>query len=637
MDGHFVYLPVSVLYEHLETFAKKIAQGNNNIDYLIWGDNPNIEKDLLNKISHANDAMTNDECDYSTVTSNVLLIISSDTDQLYIPNTNKNIIIKEFYPDSTANEPVSDNLLHDYVCDWLKEKEYDCLILPLCFGPVLSDYNGLRLAMHIRCTTTLNQNKPIFIYGVADLAQLTDNEYFDILKTKSIKLINYDNNSLLSSMSAVVSPLESDEIKNGISKIHLNLPQNYIDSHSIANEWAIYRWAKTIGVKDSDIEKVTRTVESNLYFKYLNIIYPVYPQNQLKEKDLIISTSSSNNPRILLVDDEAEKGWYEIFCTIINDINGFYFDHLDYEFNEKSPDEIVKIVHDRILDYRLHRKDFYSNKVSDITGFKVLNDIKNNINQGIQVIVMSATNKIWNWEALKEAGADAFIMKDNPDANIDFSSTTNSITKLLESIGCCCDRLFLKQFYNDYNSLIKNFVPRRSIKASNPLPKEFVDETIKWYELSCRILSESVCEHSIASSYLFLFSVLENITNQIINIDNPIEYQDPSSGKLLYRYKFRMKDQYLRQFVDKTAYKTKRYVEVEDPKVKPTWTQKIYNTLDFLASVDNSIDYRHLVDVRNDFIHANSIENSIEKKKIYISKNDLIDLHNIVTYGLNSI
>jgi hypothetical protein len=33
-------------------------------------------------------------------------------------------------------------------------------------GNVLSDYNGLRLAAHIRCTSSLNQLSRIFVYGI---------------------------------------------------------------------------------------------------------------------------------------------------------------------------------------------------------------------------------------------------------------------------------------------------------------------------------------------------------------------------------------------------------------------------------------------------------------------------------------
>lgn len=41
------------------------------------------------------------------------------------------------------------------------------------------------------------------------------------------------------------------------------------------------------------------------------------------------------------------------------------------------------------------------------------------INPGIQVIIFSATNKVWNLQALQEAGADGFIIKESPENSID--------------------------------------------------------------------------------------------------------------------------------------------------------------------------------------------------------------------------
>lgn len=644
INGNVAFLPVSVMYQHLETYLNRTKEGIADINYLIWGENPLIEKFIIEKIANANEKMLDDLDGYNAVANKSLVITSSDKNQLYVPDTNQNITIKELFPDNEKDEPISDKLLHSYILSWLQEREYDSIVLPLCFGPVLSDYNGLRLALHIRCTQTQNQLKPIYLYGVVGYSYLINNEYFDVLRTKEVYLVGYDIKSILSSLTSAHNPIGPELLSNEVKKVKLNLPENYIDSHSIANEWAIYRWAKTIGASDADINEVVKNVETNLYFKYLNTIYPISPLNQLNNNDLIIPTNGNTPPKVLLVDDEAEKGWYEIFCTILDDVNGFYFDHLDEEFNEKSSDEIVQIVHDKIveddidivvLDYRLHKSDFFASSITEVTGYKILKDIKTNLNQGIQVIVLSATSKIWNWEELKKAGADGFIMKDNPETNLQDLSTVNNIKKFISVFGKIYNRTFLKQFYSDLSSLKEYLLPRKNKKSERPLLKEFVDEVLKWYELSCEILSVSINEHTTAASYLFLFSVLENLTNQIIN-EVPAEFQY-DSGKLVYRYKFRLKDEYLRKFVDETAMKTKNYVEVDNPWEKPKWAQKIYNTLDYLSSLDTTIDYRHLVSVRNDFIHPNSIENSCEKKKIEIGRNDLISLHNVVTIGLKSI
>ena len=59
----------------------------------------------------------------------------------------------------------SDKELNLLVHEWLDNKEYDNIFLPLCFGSTLSDFNGLRLATHIRCSATSSQLSNIFIYS----------------------------------------------------------------------------------------------------------------------------------------------------------------------------------------------------------------------------------------------------------------------------------------------------------------------------------------------------------------------------------------------------------------------------------------------------------------------------------------
>lgn len=637
IDGNKAYLPVSVFYEHLEVYLEKCQSGNMDINYLLWGNNPQIEKQLINKIKEANGSMLEEHIDYSSVDVNVLVLTTADSDRIVLPGLQSRS--ERLFPDPKAVDPVSDKLLHSRVTEWLSDKTYDAIILPMCFGPVLSDYNGLRLATHIRCTITPNQFVPIYIYSVVDLSFIIGNDYFDIIKTNGVFLIGYDNTSIKNAFRDSRIIIEKESLITEMKKVHLSIPKNYIDNHSVSNEWAIYRWAKTIGVEDKDIEKVIKNVESNLYFKYLNTIYPVLPQGQLAKKELIVSANITRKPKVLLVDDEAEKGWYEIFCTIIEDINGYEFSHLDDELNEKTSEEIVDIVHNKIvdddidiviLDYRLHKDDFFADKIDKVTGYKVLDDVKNNINRGIQVIVLSATNKIWNWEKLQEIGADAFIMKDNPESNYGDLTTFSTIQSFIRKLDECCHRLFLKQFYENYKQLESSFLPRRNKKSNAPLPKEFVEEAMKWFKTSCDLFKTGVTEENKAAAFLFLFSVIENIANRVINIDAP-ENDIDNAGNTIWKYKYRSKNQYL-MFFDSNMNKTQNQLTVA-PGKHIRWIQKILNAFDYISVHGISNDIKNLVDKRNDFIHANATTG----KKIVITENDVITLHYIVFDGLTNI
>ena len=79
-----------------------------------------------------------------------------------------------------------------------------------------------------------------------------------------------------------------------------------------------YRWVTTIGtgVRDEGIDIINRNIQQNLYFKYLQTIYPVV-RNELSA--VRIEKDDEKSPKILYIDDEAEKGWDEIFATLLCD------------------------------------------------------------------------------------------------------------------------------------------------------------------------------------------------------------------------------------------------------------------------------------------------------------------------------
>ncbi len=345
---------------------------------------------------------------------------------------------------------ISDAFLSDVVKDIINFVEYKNIFIPLCFGPIMSDFNGLRLATHIRCTPGINHNKNIYIFSFVDINLLLNHECFDILKTKGVNLINYNFHEIQALVSNSITELVIEELKIEIQKLNLKIPTNYEDSHSIANEWAILRWSEAINANDDCIDKIKNIQESNLYFKYLKTLYPVNNLDRLTSSQLKIY--HQDNPKILYIDDEAEKGWYEIFCKIIEDENKIYFRHLDEEFNEKSKEEIINIsvkkVIDEdfdlvILDFRLHKDDFENINITEVTGYQILKKIKEH-NKGIQVIIFSATNKVWNLQALQDAGSDGFIIKESPSNSTDSEFTKQSINNLTKSIELCLNMTFLK-------------------------------------------------------------------------------------------------------------------------------------------------------------------------------------------------
>ena len=629
---NIAYIPVSILYANLEIFLNKISINDINLDYLLFGENINIEKELKFKYELSLKETFKEE----PVTLNGTTLFLRPSRE-YISNPFSQFEKKDLFTD------VSDEKFTEKIIEWLNEVKYDHIFLPLCFGNILSDYNGLRLATHIRCTSSLNQLSCIYIYGFVGLEYLIQNEYFNILKSKNIFLTPFSKNAFKQIENILLTPYTIEELPEQIAKLKLDVPKNYEDNHSIANEWAIYRWAKCIGLElNQELEVILDRIKTNLYFKYLKIINPIQPSDLIRKENIIIRKSC--NPRVLIIDDEVEKGWNELFAYILTDLNNIYLDFIGDGFKNWSSEKIIndsinKIINDDIdivvLDFRLNFEDFTFNNPKEVTSVKLLDEIKK-INPGIQVIVFSATRKVWNLQSLQEADADGFIIKESPE-NTSSSFTKSSIIDFIKAFETCNELYFLKEFYKSQFEVEKEIFPRRKPTHEKALPKEFIDETLKWLRLSNIIFNKGKLDDTkIVTSFLFKFSVLENLANRIIDVDNPILIGKNEKGINKYKFQFRISDKRLRNFIEdehNIGFYRKTNKVFESSRNLP-WVIKILNTIDFITQEKLSEEQLTMtVKKRNDFIHANSTTGS----KIEITVSDLTFLNEIIINGLKNI
>ncbi len=534
IDGDTAFMPVSALYQNLDFFLRKYHEGEWTLADIVYGKNTIMEQKILVNIREINILIVEEDKSFSWPYENLpqTLFVKNISPKLDKPSFFKTDECGIYY-DLKADEPISDLFLHEFVVRELVGKKYDKLFIPLCFGPTLSDYNGLRLALHIRTTEGKNQFSPIYIYSPVNVSDLINDEYFDILKTSNVFLINYSCQSLYDSLLQSDNTNEED-VRRSLSKIHLQPPKNYADNHSIANEWAIYRWTKTIGkdVEDETINNIIKNIEHNLYFKYLRTIYPPREAEQLEDIDLMIKgiTKEMNGeyldePSILFVDDEAERGWFKLFKTIIqkNNPNIFVKDLGRDSFAGKSQDDIVSLICDKvksddfnivILDFRLHPDDFSAEKVEDVTGYKALCKIKES-NPGIQVIILSATNKVWNLQELQNKDANGFILKESPNNSKDESFTIKTINSFVRTISNAVNNRYKKTFYEKCNVILSN-LNRLDLTSRTEEYAECINTFIKQIQLlkdNIKMINYATNKSSLDIAYVNCYYIFEKIND----------------------------------------------------------------------------------------------------------------------------
>lgn len=282
LEDNVANLPVSVLYNNLEFFLQKLSNGDINLEFLLFGENPKIEQELSKRLV-AGSAETIKEHTIVTKAAN-LFIRRSEID---ISTPLSDHVLKVIF-----NKDVSDEKLSEKINAWLNESVYDNIFIPLCFGKTLSDYNGLRLACHIRCTPSKNQTTRIFIYGVVGVDYLLHHDYFNIVKTKNTFLIPFSKKAIGESALKPQQSFSIEELPGEIAKLKLDVPQDYYDNHAIANEWGIYQMARNANYDIKEIEGFDFEKINRLYFKWLitknDLNEPLPEEQKQQQRDYIV-------------------------------------------------------------------------------------------------------------------------------------------------------------------------------------------------------------------------------------------------------------------------------------------------------------------------------------------------------------
>jgi DNA-binding NarL/FixJ family response regulator len=622
LDENIAHLPVSKLYQNLEILANQHKLGSNDLKYLLFGKNPEIEEKLHSELTQS---LKDVEEGYANLGGNNLFIRPAS---FFIQNAIKGAVECKLFND------VSDEKFSEKVNEWFAETEYDNIFLPLCFGPTLSDFNGLRLASHIRCTLTKNQLKRIFIYGFVGLEYLVDHEYFNILKTKNVDLVPYSKKAFEVAANKNYELLKPEELSKELQKLKLEPPLNYTDSHSIANEWAIFQWAKTIGCDETEeLAMVFQNVQTNIYFKYLRTIYPISELDKISPVKLKINDKVKS--RVLLIDDEADKGWCEIFGYLLFDINGIYTDYLGVDFKNSTSDEIIeksieKIFQDDIdiviLDFRLNPCDFESKSSDDITSVKLLKEIKKK-NPGVQVIAFSATNKVWNLQALQDAGADEFIFK---DGSHNINQTVSVFTRLISSNSKRAS--WLKPIWKR-TELTREHLEKQ--RKSHILDGGFTGAICTFLDLGFESLRNDKSKFSNDSAFMYYFLILEALSKHLIDEDTPfkIEYNNKYGEKMKgFKFQFRSTYSFLKDYEGNDYMQVSAGGDLISNNTRIPYSPKFHNLISY-AGIEG-VDPISIVDLRNKFNHPNLIEN---KRIAVIEKLDVNKIFEVCFKLLNNL
>lgn len=533
----------------------------------------------------------------------------------------------------TKVESFSLNKIEDYFPEnYAIESFPELIFVPTIFDNENSmSYGGVDFAIrwyfHL-VSLNIKPNFKIVLLGIEEKSSFYQNcDYSYFLKCPNVQYIQNSFEDIKLIIESDIKEFDRNEALEKIDLIGIKPPTSYKSHHSISNEWSILRWSSALNINaelDSELQKNENNIKASLFYKYLSIKYPITSNKTVNKKAL------KNDGSILLIDDEVEKGWRVIFQEICKGKN---YTSLGKDFKkindrDKIVDVAFEIAKDAdviILDLRLHDSDFDERDPKKLTGYKLLERIKEH-NEGIQVIIFSASNKIWNLQELQNVGIDGFILKESPENSVDEEFTRQLIDNIYKTTDICLSYSFLKKNFEKYKFLKQELEQRKKKTNANPLPKEFVDEYLKWLEFGITNILQYKSNEGNIMSFSIFFTVLENIANRLINADTTFSTTTPDK----FKFQFRRNTKFLKEYVLNSG----SYVDSGNDLISNRnipWTQKIINALDDLSCDLPDINY--LIEKRNKIIHSNSTMNGIVK----ISAEDLQKIFKIVTENLEDI
>ena len=360
---------------------------------------------------------------------------------------------------------------------FLKDTFYDLIVLPCTFNlENYLEYTGLRVAAHIRLTPSWRKiTTPILFIG-SDTADniLKLSKLGSIINSYHVFITNSkDEKTLLGEFRDIVAQypcgdddafLQTDKYKKFLKSLIISAPSNYGTHHSIANEWAIIRWIQMFSWNGPEPEIGNKSILNMLYFKYLMAkegSRELFTKNWKKKHPIDPIIRGISGKKILYIDDEGEKGWYNLLKTIFQNSKSELY---PYPFDDKLSKEDLLVslnafVNEHkadcyLVDLRLHEDDFKKDVApKDYTGILIADYIKKK-NIGNQVVMFTASNKSWNYkEAIKIAKIDDYVIKESPEYNYSRQDTYSNYCKFSDVIQNAIKRSYIA----DYMDIIDSF------------------------------------------------------------------------------------------------------------------------------------------------------------------------------------
>jgi CheY-like chemotaxis protein len=424
---------------------------------------------------------------------------------------------------------------HSWLNSEFKSKEIDKIIIPVSIS---NDHTintiGLLLGLHIRLNYELSLKKrliPIIFLSNFTVENLIKMNSFDpdsnpqnLIFTKGVYFSFFDIEDIQKTVE-LATPFSDDDYQKGVlTKLNIHRKEDLGGGHDIANAWGCFKVSQVIGIdsKIFQLESISKHLKQ-LYAKYLICKNETFSN----EQRIDLNPIKCNGKNILFIDDKSDEGWAELMKNLFRGAgdNFKYVDSSKYKADDlhksfKDFDGFYKECHSNIgkdwdliiIDLRLNpEKEDIDNEMivpTDFSGYKLIDEFLTK-NEGYQIIVLTASNKIWNINAALKRGASSYFIKESPEFNFPVSETKKLLDKFKSDVKVCFDRGYLKQVFKAKQDLIHSI---NEMKYGS----DFLEILKNQLNLAYYLLSKAETKEQFAYAYVSLYMIIETVNNDFV-------------------------------------------------------------------------------------------------------------------------
>ncbi|MEA1981203.1 MAG: hypothetical protein U9N54_09545, partial [candidate division Zixibacteria bacterium] len=443
----------------------------------------------------------------------------------------------------------NESQIHDWITHLFKENKIEKLIIPVSIptdNPINTE--GLKIALHIRLNYELSINQRLI-----PIILLSDFNAEVILRKNNFDSDNNPQN-LLFTKGIYLSTFDTEEIKNTIEVAEPCLPKDYhiqvlnklkilqkasTGKHSIVNAWGCFKLAQVAGLR----EEIFSHNAISLYLKTLYAKYLICYNDTFKQDVFIdLKPIKCGKKKILFIDDQADEGWAVLMKSIFKSAGSDFvsIDSAKYKnketklfhdfdgFYSECQSHIGKVWDLIIIDLRLNpEKEDIDNEMMkpiEFSGYKLIDEYLK-ANEGYQIIISTASNKIWNINAALERGVSSYYIKESPEFNYSISETKKHFYNFKNDVQKCFKRSYLRDIYKDNQQLFLNL--------NSNSPSNFVNEIKNQLPLAYSLLNDAKTDIQFAYAYISLYMIIEIINNEYYTKTSDDKWEILGVGNLL--------------------------------------------------------------------------------------------------------